>query len=247
MMPMKEWFRSVDKSIPDEELATKKFFHDPVRPMVQDESCFFSPADGIVIYAERNDGGKMFDVKGKAYRVEDLCQMSFSVPVIVIGIFMTRWDVHVNRVPITGHLKYKRLPVIRTKNMPMIEEEDDLLHGRIDKSAFGYLFNNERVLNYIYAPCLGIEYYIVQIADYDVDTITPFNTDQNVQVKQNNRFSMIRWGSQVDLVVPVVPQFDYEILVPPKFHVEGAVDRLIRITPSAGKRRDDRFDVLRRK
>jgi phosphatidylserine decarboxylase len=111
----------------------------------------------------------------------------------------------------------------------MLAEETDLLQGRIDPKNMKYIYSNERVVNCIYAPCLGFKYYVVQIADYDVNTITPFRTDQNTAVKQNQRFSEIRWGSQVDLVVPVHTEFNYEILVKPKMHVEGAIDQLIRI------------------
>lgn len=43
----------------------------------------------------------------------------------------------------------------------------------------GYLFNNQRVLNTVYAPAIRQRYYILQIADYDVEVITPFTLKQN--------------------------------------------------------------------
>jgi phosphatidylserine decarboxylase len=227
---MVEWFKTVDKEKTDLELAYSEFFRDPFRPLCVDSNYFFSPADGIVLYAQtaRKDD-ELFDIKGKAYRVSDICNRRFEVPVIVIGIFMTKWDVHWNRIPYSGHLTYKHVDPVRSKNMPMLAEEDDLLKGFIDKDALDYLFNNERVINTIYSVSLGFPYYVIQIADYDVDTITHFDTVQNQQVKQNDRFSMIRWGSQVDLIVPVHKNYKFDILAKPKFHVEGGIDKLIKI------------------
>jgi phosphatidylserine decarboxylase len=228
MMTLAEWRKTIPRDKSDKELSTKDFFRDPERPMLQDDEAFFAPADGIILYAEYTSN-KLFDVKGKSFTVEALLQKKLGRQAIVIGIFMTRWDVHVNRIPYAGYLKYRKLEPIRTRNLPMLDEETDLIHGHRKTDDMEYLFNNERVVNDVFAPRLGFTYHVVQIADYDVGLITPFETEQNTVVHQNDRFSMIRWGSQVDLVVPVSAKFSYEILCGPQYHVEGAVDKLISV------------------
>ena len=41
---------------------------------------------------------------------------------------------------------------------------------------------------------------------------------------------MIRYGSQVDLIVPLSPKFDFETLQKTTHHVEAGLDPLIKIT-----------------
>ena len=73
-------------------------------------------------------------------------------------------------------------------------------------------------------------YYILQVADYDVDCITPFRLKQNQPFAQNQRFSQIRYGSQVDLIIPLSERFDFEPLVDTGMHVEAGVDPLVKVT-----------------
>ena len=89
------------------------------------------------------------------------------------------------------------------------------------------------MINKIYAPELGQHYYVLQIADYDVDSITPFQLKQNRPFGQNQRFSQIRYGSQVDLIVPLrdplTVRFRFVPNLEPGMHVEAGVDPLIQI------------------
>ncbi len=228
MISLNRWLDTIPKNISYEKLGSEYFFRDPLRPNYQDEDFFFSPADGIVLYAEQAEN-KLFDIKGRSYTIEDLCGLKFNHPSIIIGIFMTCWDVHVNRIPYSGNLSYKKLNPILTHNKPMIEEEAFITKCKISLDSLDYLFENERVVNRVFASKLGFTYYLVQIADYDIHNITPFDTNQNIIVKQNERFSAIRWGSQVDLVLPVLPNFNYKILVQSKMHIEAGIDKLIKI------------------
>ena len=86
------------------------------------------------------------------------------------------------------------------------------------------------MVNRIFASELGQSYYVLQIADYDVDCITPFDLKQNQAAAQGERFSMIRYGSQVDLIVPLSTRFDFTPLQKPGVHVEAGLDPLIKIT-----------------
>jgi phosphatidylserine decarboxylase len=155
---------------------------------------------------------------------------TFDQECLVIGIFMTMYDVHINRLPYRGFLSYKQLDPLRTLNRPMLDVEHALVDDlTIDHDRADYLHTNQRVLNRVYAPDLGQYYYILQIADYDVDCVTPFNLRQNVPVAQNRRFSQIRFGSQVDLIVPICGRYRFQLMQTVGVHVEAGVDPLIRI------------------
>ena len=80
------------------------FFRDPIRPTYSDLSYFFSPADGIILYQRivRPDEC-IVEIKGRAYSLRDaLRDPNYEAQSLVIGIFMTFFDVHINRVPYPG-------------------------------------------------------------------------------------------------------------------------------------------------
>ena len=147
---------------------------------------------------------------------------------------MTMYDVHINRLPYTGLLSYRLLDPISTFNEPMLDVEQSLVDDlAIDHNKARYLHSNQRMLNRVYAPDLQQYYYILQIADYDVDRIVPFNLKQNAVVTQNVRFSQIRFGSQVDLIVPASDRHRFEPVQEVGTHVEAGIDPLIRISRNA--------------
>ncbi len=71
---------------------------------------------------------------------------------------------------------------------------------------------------------------MLQIADFDVDSILPFELKQNRPFSQNKRFSQIRYGSQVDLIVPLSERFEFTPTQQTGMHVEAGIDTLIKIT-----------------
>ena len=215
-------------------LSQEFFFRDPTRPNYSDTGYFFSPADGIVLYQMTVDPDEpMVEIKGKSYSLRDAMRdPHFDQRSLVIGIFMTFYDVHVNRIPFPGRLSYKGLDEIDTYNYPMLAVEKGIVDDlRLDMKRADYLHNNQRVLNRVWAPDLGQHYYILQIADYDVDCILPFQLKQNWPFGQNERFSVVRYGSQVDLIVPLSRRFEFTPMLPSGVHVEGGLDPLIRVTP----------------
>jgi phosphatidylserine decarboxylase len=217
-------------------LSEQYFFRDPVRPLYSDPGYFFPPADGIVLYAKQVAPDQaIVDIKGRAYSLRAaLRDESFAQSCLVIGIFMTFYDVHVNRIPYAGRLVYRELDPINTPNTPMIDVEKDLLDelAPYTRNA-AYLFNNQRVVNRIFSIDLRQHYYVLQVADYDVDCITPFRLKQNQCFAQNERFSQIRYGSQVDLIIPLSEHFEFMPLLEVGMHVEAGVDPLVRITAKA--------------
>lgn len=213
-------------------LSQFHFFRDPIRPTYSDLSYFFSPADGIILYQrEVRPDEAILEIKGKAYSLRAaLRDPDFNAECLVIGTFMTFYDVHVNRVPYPGQLSYRELDPIDTYNRPMLDVEKHILDNlRIPTDAFEYLHHNQRMVNRIFSSELGGPYYVLQIADYDVDCITPFDLKQNQAAGQGERFSMIRYGSQVDLIVPLSARFDFELLQDTGCHVEAGLDPLIKL------------------
>jgi phosphatidylserine decarboxylase len=213
-------------------ITQEYFFRDPARPLYSDVSHFFSPADGIILYQQIVDPAEgMVEIKGRLHSLRDALRNDrYDKRSLVIGIFMTMYDVHVNRIPYRGRLSYRELEPVDSYNYPMLSVEKSLLDDlRIDLSQAEYLHNNQRMLNTIVAPDLAQAYYILQIADYDVSCITPFELKQNWPVEQNGPFSMVRFGSQVDLLLPLNPNVTYELTQETGVHVEAGVDTLIRV------------------
>lgn len=220
-------------------LSQYHFFRDPIRPTYSDLSYFFAPADGIILYQQQvKPDEAIVEIKGKPYSLRDaLREPEFNTECLVIGIFMTFYDVHVNRVPYPGQLSYKELDPIGTYNRPMLDVEKYILEDlRVPHETLEYLHENQRLVNRIVSSELGGPYYVLQIADYDVDCVTPFDLKQNQAAGQGERFSMIRYGSQVDLIVPLSARFDFELLQETGCHVEAGLDPLIKLTEKTIKK-----------
>ncbi|WP_082073284.1 phosphatidylserine decarboxylase [Pseudomonas sp. LFM046] len=235
---LRDWLATDISPIKDQPISwisQHHFFRDPVRPAYSDMSYFFSPADGIILYQKTVRGDEsIIDIKGRPYSLQDaLRDPGYEAESLVIGIFMTMYDVHVNRVPYPGRLSYRELDPIDTINHPMLDVETSLLEDLgIAPDMLDYLHHNQRMVNRIDSPELGLSYFVLQIADYDVDCITPFTLKQHHAVYQGERFSQIRYGSQVDLIVPLSSRFVFETLQSTGDHVEAGVDALIRISES---------------
>jgi len=237
---LREWVDQDVRPVQDRPvrwLSEHYFFRDPMRPVYSDPAYFFSPADGIILYQSYVKGqDPIVDIKGRPYSLRDAMRdPAYDRESLVIGIVMTVFDVHVNRIPYSGRLSYSELPPIDTMNRPMLDVEKDLVNAlRLDLSTADFLHTNQRVLNRVYAAGLGQSYYVLQIADYDVNTIAPFHLLQNWPIAQGRRFSQIRFGSQVDLILPLSQRYDFAPTQTVGMHVEAGVDTLVRIAPVDG-------------
>ncbi len=213
-------------------LSEHHFFRDPPRPSYSDTDFFFAPADGVVLYQQAvSPDESIIDLKGRPYSLrEALRDETYDRPSLVIGIFMTFFDVHVNRVPYPGRLSYRELDPIDTLNHPMLEVEEGLLDElRVRAAGAEYLRHNQRMVNRIDTERFDDPYYVLQIADYDVDSITPFCLKQNHPCQQGQRFSQIRYGSQVDLVIPLSGRWSFRPTQSVLSHVEAGVDTLVAV------------------
>ena len=203
------------------ELSNNFFFRDPLRSTYIDHNHFYSPADGTILYQKVvQPGEQVLEIKGIDY--------SYNKPSLVIGIFMSFYDVHINRIPYGGVLNYKRLEPIESTNKPMLAVEKDILNKVINPNNMAYLKYNERMSNKVYVPSLDYTYHIIQIADEDVNVIAPFKQQKDL-CTQNERFSLIRWGSQVDLVLPLDSRYKFETILDDTMHVNAGLDKLIKI------------------
>ncbi|MGW6455345.1 phosphatidylserine decarboxylase [Streptomyces sp. NPDC055078] len=213
-------------------LAENYFFRDPRRPRFVDPDFFYSPADGIILYQKvvRADE-QVIDLKSVDYTLQQaLRDPDYQRDSLVIGIFMTFFDVHTNRVPYSGYLSYRLAEPIATYNRPMIAMENSILEDlRIDFGSAGYLQHNQRMISEVHSPRLGENYYILQIADYDVDCILPYRLKQNSSYLQGERFSQIRYGSQVELVIPLSDRYTWEPVQPDGWHIKAGIDPLVRV------------------
>jgi phosphatidylserine decarboxylase len=230
-----EWIDTEVREVRDKPLSWLSqyhFFRDPSRPVFSDPSYFLAPADGVILYQKVVAPDEcLLDIKGKPYSLRQAMRdETYNRTSLVIGIFMTFYDVHVNRVPFPGRLSYRQLDPIHTFNHPMLEVEKSIVEDlQVSMAWADYLHYNQRMLNRVFAIQLQDAYYILQIADYDVNRIIPFNLKQNQPVNQGARFSQIRYGSQVDLIIPLSARWDFETIHPVGYHVEAGIDRLVAI------------------
>lgn len=245
MIPLKEWLATDEvrklKAEPKGRLYSREFFRDPARSVYIDPNVFYAPADGVILYAlpEVQPDEPILNIKGRAFTPRDaLDDQDYNEPSLVVGIFMTALSVHVNRVPTSGYLVEKHVtPYLFTHNVSMILEEEELLDdGHVDPDDAGYLFANERCVMSVYAAALKTTYYLIQIAERDVDEILNFGDREHYT--QGERYGQIRFGSQVDFILPLSKTHDYELIAKPQYVVEAGIDPIVRVNrvPQDGAR-----------
>lgn len=240
MQPLKKWINDTVKpflkqSTEREDYHT--FMRDELRPIIRDDSNMYSCADGVVLYNKIvNSPKEKVDIKGNPYSIEDILGEKSLIegPALVCGIFMTFADIHLNRAPYDSILSFKMLDPIESFNLSMDDMENKLfdgLRGRKFPSTSKTLYtkNNARMQNRFYIPKYNYNYYVVQIADYQVDVIQHFTTKQKQVFMQGERFSFIRWGSQCDLIMPLRKDLNIKPLIPPMIHVEAGVDKVAQL------------------
>jgi phosphatidylserine decarboxylase len=154
-----------------------QFFRDPHRDIPGDKGLVLASADGRLL------NGKIDTIKTVNYddpMMEHILEKDQSG--ILVSTFMSAFDVHVNRVPISGR-------VVTTKYYP----------GKF-KIASGNLHTlNEKNLIVIDSEYgkLGV----IQIAGFLARRIVQY-VDPGDWVESGDRLGMIKFGSRVDLILP---------------------------------------------
>ena len=174
-----------------------RFYRDPEREAPDREDVVLSPADGLVVYVHRSSAGELpvATKEGRNYRLDELTRTGLaSDEAVVVGIALSFLDVHVNRSPIAGEVRF-------TQRFP------GPFASLKDPSA---VFLNERSTTIVERP--GLEIAIVLIASRLVRRIVSY-VKPGESVDLGQRIGVIRFGSQVDLVLPA--RDDLRVLVEP--------------------------------
>ena len=151
-----------------------------------------SPADGNVIYIKHVKGEVPISIKnGVVARLDELTKTPLlKTPCWLVGINMTPWDVHKNCAPIDGKIILNQ----HTKGDFLSLKKIEAL-TRNERNT--YVIENDELM-------VGV----VQTASKGVRRIDSY-VKQGEMVNQGDWLGMIRFGSQVDLIIPD----NYEVLV----------------------------------
>jgi phosphatidylserine decarboxylase len=182
------------------------FFRNPARTAPPGEGVV-SPADGTVVYVkEVASGEQVVSIKqGLAAGLKDIVREDLGVPKLLIGVFMSPFDVHYNRAPISGTVDFVRHHPGRGANLHMGPMHWRILLGRPPYyRGSRHIVQNERTVTKIDGTVSGTSLgcYIVQIAAKTVAGIDSY-VQAGGRVERGAIFGMIRVGSQVDLVLPL--------------------------------------------
>ena len=143
------------------------FFRDPERTGERGDKLIISPADGRISQIAEVDEPSF--MHGRAIR---------------ISVFMNVFNVHVNRYPVSGRVRY--LHYNPGKFLNAASEKSSLEN---EQMSVGIESNGRRIL-------------VRQIAGLIARRIVTYSKDGDV-AQQGNRFGLIRFGSRVDVFVPL--------------------------------------------
>jgi len=149
------------------------FFRDPIRTTPQDTALIVAPADGLVTMISRVSAPP--ELGGEGGLSGDFSRVS---------IFMSVFDVHINRTPIAGR-------IARVAYVP-----GKFLNADLDKASE----DNERQ-HFLVEREDGVRIGFTQIAGLVARRIMAF-VKEGDQVAAGERIGLIRFGSRVDVFLP---------------------------------------------
>jgi phosphatidylserine decarboxylase len=206
------------------------FYRDPPR-VPPAEAGLLSPADGTVVYVKRAaPGEKVIAIKrGLEASIEDILREDVAQAKLIVGVFMSPFDVHVNRVPLDARVVAVRHHEARGEgnvNMGPMHWRSLLgIEPRYTGST--HIVRNERAVTVFEGRYRGQELraYVVQIGALAVNGIESF-VQPGMAVVRGEKFGMISIGSQVDLIVPFIEGM--EARVAPGDNVRAGETILVR-------------------
>jgi phosphatidylserine decarboxylase len=148
------------------------FFRDPLRVTPQGEGLIVAPADGLVTLIQR-----------VPVPVEIAGELG-DAPLVRVSIFMSVFDVHINRTPIAGSIKQ------------VVYISGKFLNADLDKASE----ENERQ-HIVVEGREGRKVGFTQIAGLIARRIVPFVKPGDM-VAAGQRIGLIRFGSRVDVYLP---------------------------------------------
>jgi phosphatidylserine decarboxylase len=190
------------------------FFRNPPRSTPPGEA-LLSPADGKVVYVRMVQPKEPVITikKGQEARIVDILKEDDAGPKVIIGVFMSPFDVHYNRAPLSGRVESVVHYPAQPRNMHMgIMHWRSLLNRLPLYRDSLHIIQNERMVTRINGLFKGasLTAYIIQIAAKSIRGIDVF-IPEGGEVERGAVFGMIRIGSQVDLVVPWKPDMEIKV------------------------------------
>lgn len=171
------------------------FFRDPERSPPEQKNVILSPADGTVRYVKKIMHGEIpFSTKRQRhYHLDAVTKTQLlNDGSYLIGVEMHILNVHVNRAPVSGKIILQQPSKGKFLSLRNIQS----------------VFQNERVTTVIDHG--GFQIGVVQIASRLVWRIVSYHQEGD-WIQKGQRIGMIKFGSQVDVVMPKLT--DLEILV----------------------------------
>jgi len=165
------------------------FFRDPERAVPADPRAVVSPADGRVMYVKRVTEHRF--IKGEA---------------TLVSIFLSVLDVHINRSPVEGEVKYREY--VPGKYIVAYAEKASEI--------------NER--NYIGLEKDGLKVLVCQIAGLLARRIVCWAGEGDT-LKKGDRFGLIKFGSCTQVYLPP----EVEVTVKPGEVVHGGISIIGRV------------------
>jgi phosphatidylserine decarboxylase len=205
------------------------FFRDPSR-VPPTEPGFLSPADGTVVYVREVAPSEDVVIikQGLAAKIKDIVGEDVDAPKIVIGIFMSPFNVHYNRAPLSATVDRIDHHPGKGPNRHMGPMHwRTLLHRHPLYENSVHIVQNERTVTRFNADYGGqaLPFYVVQIGAKTVHGIDSYFSPGQ-RVERGQTFGMIRIGSQVDVILPRRQSF--EVLVKPGQRVRAGETLLVR-------------------
>jgi phosphatidylserine decarboxylase len=181
------------------------FFRNPHRVIPEAEG-IVSPAEGTVVYVKVvHPGTPVVSIKkGRPIFVSDILSGDVDGQSLLIGVFMSPFDVHYNRAPIPGRIVSVRHHPARLKNHHMGSMHFRSLIRRFPiYENSPHISENERLVTRIDGTFKRqpLSCQVVQIAGGSVNGIDSY-VSEGQELEKGEVFGMIRIGSQVDVVLP---------------------------------------------
>ena len=155
------------------------FFRDPERVVPQADAALVSPADGLVTLIEEVEPPRELQIDDGS----GFAGLSAG-PVTRVSIFMSVFDVHINRTPVGGTVR-------RVVYIP-----GRFMNAELDKASE----DNERQ-HILIERGDGLKIGFTQIAGLVARRIVPFVKPGDI-VAKGQRVGLIRFGSRVDVYLP---------------------------------------------
>jgi phosphatidylserine decarboxylase len=190
------------------------FFRNPERTPPSADG-IVSPADGTVVYVKRVAPGEDVVVikEGLAATVKDIMREDVAQAKLVIGIFMSPFDIHYNRAPLASTVGFVRRHPALGENAYMGEMHWRSILGLAPRYAGSvHIVQNERAVTQFVGAYRGapLACYVVQIGARTVNGIDSYFAPGQ-SVARAAVFGMIRIGSQVDLILPWRDEFEVAV------------------------------------